>query len=544
MTFGLNSELQVKKLPIGIQSIDKILGTDDYVYVDKTAHIKRLIDSGASHYFLSRPRRFGKSLFVSTLEEIFKGNKHLFKECAIYNSDYDWQSYPVLHFDFSLIANQNPEALEAGLYDALDDISARYNLSISGSSLQSRLTRLVRAIAEKGQQVVVLVDEYDKPIISHLPSLNIAKKNRDLLADFFGALKGLDTHIRFTFITGVSKFSQVSIFSGLNNLKDITMIDQYADMLGYTEEELLKHFQPHIDSILQKRNASGQKLARKEIIDEIRAWYNGYRFSKDSISVYNPFSTLNFMESGFAEGYWYSTGTPSFLIDEVKKHPQTVTSLSGSMALKSSLMNISRLDRINLTALMFQTGYLTVSNYLSDQDVYCLDFPNREVREAFFNSLLEDFAQVTPTDVSQHAMKIQKSLQMFEINNFIEIINGHFAKISYQLFVKAQEGFFSAIFLTFLERSGIKTNAEISTNIGRVDLVAELPEHTCVFEFKLDQSADIAFNQADAKNYKERYSHAEKNTLVIGINFSSKSRNISEWKAKLFSPDGQELKEL
>ena len=532
----------MKKLPTGIQNIKEIL-SEDFVYVDKTDFAYKLINGG-KYYFMSRPRRFGKSLFVSTLEEIFKGNKELFTGLEIYNSDYEWSHHPILHFDFALISHQTTEALRAGLQDALEDIAQQYGLPITGSSLQSQLTRLVRALAEKSGSVVVLVDEYDKPIISHLTDLDTAKQNRDLLRDFFGTLKGLDTHIKFTFVTGVSKFSQVSLFSGLNNLTDITMDEDYSCMLGYTEKDISKHFGKHIEQIVNKRNLAGIQTSDTNILDELRTWYNGYRFSKHLDSVYNPFSTLNFMKSGNAEGYWYSTGTPSFLVDQVKKHPQSVTSLNGAMAFKSSLMNISRLERIDLIALMFQTGYLTIQNYLSDQDMYCLNFPNREVREAFFNSLLQDFAQVQPTDISQSASRVQESLDTHQIRQFVEIINSHFAKISYQLFLNANEGFYHAIFLTFLERSGFKTTAEVSANIGRIDLVAELPNATCIFELKLDKSADIAFDQAETKKYKERYSHTDKEILVIGINFSSKTRNISEWKAKLFSSEGKELKEL
>ena len=533
----------MKKLPTGIQSIAKILGKDEFVYVDKTGFIEKLINSGSPHYFMSRPRRFGKSLFVSTLEEFFKGNKGLFRGCIIHGSDYDWVPHPILHLDFSRLPDDDSDKFSDALKRKLHNLASQHGVVIETPSLQEGIEDLIVKISGS-RKVVVLVDEYDHPIINNLQDVKTAEKNRNILKALFSTLKSLDAYIRFTFVTGVSKFSQVSLFSGPNYLTDITMIDQYADMLGYTEEELLKHFKSHIDNILEKRNTADQKLARKEIIDEIRAWYNGYRFSKDPISVYNPFSTLNFMESGFAEGYWYSTGTPSFLIDEVKKHPQTVTSLSGSMAFKSSLMDISRLERIDLTALMFQTGYLTVQNYFTDSDMYCLDFPNREVREAFFNSLLEDFAQIKPTDISQSTAKVQESLKSYKIQQFVEIINNHFAKISYQLFAKAQEGFYSAIFLTFLERSGIKTSAEVSTNIGRIDLVAEFHDLIFVFEFKLDQSAEVAFGQAEAKKYKERDSHTEKNILVIGIDFSSKSRNISGWKAKLFSPEGKELKEL
>ena len=529
----------MKKLPSGIQSIQEIL-SNGYIYVDKTELAYKLI-SGDKHYFISRPRRFGKSLFVSTLEEIFTGSKELFKECSIYKSSYDWQPHPVFHFDFSLIAHHTPEALRKGLEDVLEDIATKYGLSISGSSLQSQLTRLVKASSSKLNQVVVLVDEYDKPIVSHLADLETAKQNRDLLRDFFGTLKGLDAHIRFTFITGVSKFSQVSLFSGLNNLNDITMNEDFAGMLGYTDEEVQKYFVPHMEAIISKR---GSNISKNDLLNEIRMWYNGYRFSSSPTSVYNPFSTLNFMKSGSAKSYWYRTGTPSFLIQQIKKQPESAIPLSGAAALEGTLSDISSLERINLTALMFQTGYLTITDYDDDSSFYYLDFPNLEVRSAFFNSLLEDFVQIDPTNVIKNASQVQQALESQDIKTFISIMNSHFGKIAYPLFANAQEGFYSAILLTFLERSGIKISAEVMTNIGRIDLVADLEKTTYVFELKLDKTADIALDQATTQKYREKHLHSTKEILVVGINFSSETRNIAEHKAQLFSPTGKLIKEL
>ena len=529
----------MKKLPLGIQSIEKILANNDYVYVDKTGFIKQLIDAGSPHYFMSRPRRFGKSLFVSTLEEIFKGNKELFKGLEIYNSNYQWKPYPVLHFDFSLIANQSPEALRAGLHDVLDDISAQYHLSISGSSLQSRLTRLVRALAEQGSQVVVLVDEYDKPIINNLSSLNTAEKNRDLLGDFFGALKGLDAQIKFTFITGVSKFSQVSIFSGLNNLKDITMVDSYADMLGYTEEDLHRYFQSHIHSILQKRNKSGQKITYEEILDEIRVWYNGYRFSKATTSVYNPFSTLNYMESGEPKAYWYRTGTPSFLTGEMSKHPRYLAPLSGTTASENSLLDISSLDSIDLKALMFQTGYLTVQGF-SGNDLYHLGFPNKEVEQAFFQSLTTCFAKIDPAASTVYIESLEKQ----NISDFLKKLGSFFASFPYHLFAKASEATYQGMLLALLKGMGLSASAEYATNLGRIDVVIETEKITYIFECKLDKSAAEALTQIEDRKYYQQYIQTGKEIGLVGVNFSSKDRNISEWKGRLLASSGELLREL
>lgn len=533
----------MKKLPIGIQSIEKILGEGRYIYVDKTQFAKQLMDEGSPHYFLSRPRRFGKSLFLNTLEEIFKGNKELFKECQIYHSDHDWQSYPILHFDFARIASGTHKQFILGLKAVLEKMSSHYGICIKGPSIQFQLEVLIENLAKKNQ-VVVLVDEYDSPIINNLNKLEVAEQNRDLMKDFFGTLKSLDRYLKFTFVTGVSKFSQVSLFSGPNNLTDITMDPKYAGMMGYTEEELKRCFTEHIKSISKRRSCQGKRVLEEEVLLEIRTWYDGYRFSEKELPIYNPYSTLRFLNAQKAESYWYSTATPSFLIDEVKKHPQSIVPLSGISALKSTLLDISKLDKIHLAALMFQTGYLTIQDYNQEEDSYRLGFPNKEVRQAFFNSLLQEFAEVDPLEISRVAREIRRDLENFDLESFVSKMNVHFAKMAYQLFSKASEGFYQAVFFTFLEKSGISTTAEIATNIGRIDLVSNMPNATYVFELKLDKTADIAFNQAEAKKYRERYSHHGKDILVMGINFSSQSRNIGDWKGAVFSPRGKLIEEF
>ncbi|MBF5059410.1 AAA family ATPase [Candidatus Neptunochlamydia vexilliferae] len=392
----------MKKLPIGIQSIGKILSGGDYVYIDKTPFVKKLLDEGSPYYFISRPRRFGKSLFLNTLEEVFKGNKKLFKGCKIYESDYDWQKHPVVYLDFSKVANDSPGQLRNALKIRLGIIAKEHDISIITDDIQVAIDTLVVGLSKKYKsKVVILIDEYDKPIIDHLENLEYAKKNRDILKSFFGTLKALDKELRFIFVTGISKFSQVSLFSALNNLNDITMEPEYAGMMGYTDEELKSAFQSHIQAITRFRNQKGYVFSEEEIIKEVQCWYNGYRFSEEELSVYNPFSTLKFMQRKKAKTYWYSTGTPSFLIQEVKKHPQAVTSLRGKAVLRTTLSDISNLDRIDLSALMFQTGYLTIKGYNPEEDSYTLDFPNKEVEQAFFNSLLEEFASVDPLRVRQ-----------------------------------------------------------------------------------------------------------------------------------------------
>ena len=292
----------MKKLPIGLQSIKKIRAKD-CIYVDKTQFAFELIKGGASYYFLSRPRRFGKSLFVSTLKEIFKGNKALFEGCHIAASNYDWKPYPVLSFNFGSIANKTSEKLERNLHEIITTISEEHSIKINVTSLEFRLEMLVKGLAKNGR-VVVLIDEYDKALIDNLHNQEVAEGNRRILQDFFGALKNLDEYIEFTFITGVSKFSKVSLFSGANHLKDISMDTRYAAMMGYTQEELIEYFGEHIEDIAQTRNQKGQANSEEDILAEIKDWYDGYRFSEEEIYVYNPFSTLNYLDAKKANSYW------------------------------------------------------------------------------------------------------------------------------------------------------------------------------------------------------------------------------------------------
>ena len=320
---------------------------------------------------------------------------------------------------------------------------------------------------------------------------------------------------------------------------------RYATMMGYTEDDLKRSFAPYISLIATERSHREAPTTEGDILEELRTWYNGYRFSQATTCVYNPFSTLHFMDEKEAQSYWYSTGTPSFLIDEIKKHPQSVISLSGSIALKSALSDISNIAHINLAALMFQTGYLTIHNYNALDNSYTLDFPNKEVKEAFFNSLLQDFTEVNPLKVSQAANEIKNALHHLDLDDFISKMNVHFAKIPYPLFVRATEGFYQAVFFTFLEKSGITTSAEVATNCGRIDLLVETDQSIYIFELKLDKTATIALTQAKIKKYRKRLcAQGKKQTVVVGINFSSKSRNISNWQGHLFSPAGDFIKDL
>ena len=485
----------MKNLPIGIQNIQEII-TDGYIYVDKTQFALELIQTG-KHYFLSRPRRFGKSVFVSTLEEIFKGNKALFEGCHIAQSNYDWKPYPVLLLDFGDIANETTKELKADLSDALTKMGIEQSITVEGPSLQSQLKALIKALAKNGK-VVVLIDEYDKPLIDNLHNQKIAEGNRRLLQSFFGALKSLDKHIKFTFITGISKFSKVSLFSGANHLKDISMDARYAAMMGYTQEELIECFDEHIQDIAQERNQQGEPSTKEEVLAEIKDWYNGYRFSEEEIYVYNPFSTLNYLDEKKADSYWFATGTPFFLTEQIKKHSKDLVPLSGTKAKSDELMSSGNITEIDIKALMFQSGYLTIESYNEKTRYYQLGFPNKEVREAFIHSLVKHFAKLN----AKFSAEMRTLLDKHNLTVFFEKIKLRFNKFPYQTFSKAQEHTYHGLLLSLLNGMDLEVSSEISSSWGRLDLLIQMPQTSYVIELKLDSTPEAGLKQIISKGVR------------------------------------------
>ncbi|XWN35619.1 MAG: AAA family ATPase [Roseivirga sp.] len=529
----------MKKLPIGIQSIGDIL-TEGYVYVDKTQFALQMIESG-KHYFLSRPRRFGKSLFVSTLKEIFRGNKELFKGYHIYNSHYDWQPYPVLHLDFSEILNESTQDLKDSLKRTLAAIATDHETRVEVPSAQEGLKYLIKALSKsKEQRVVILIDEYDAPLIDHLDKPEVAEENREVLRSFYKVLKSQEEHIRFTFVTGISKFSQVSLFSGPNHLDDITMDSQHATIMGYTEEEVVQYFDEHIELITAKRNEQGEQTSEEEVLTEIKAWYNGYRFSEAERYVYNPFSTLQFLSKKKARGYWYASGTPSFLIEQLKKHPESMVPLAGTSAEESELMDISSLEELDLKALMFQTGYLTIEGYNAASKHYQLGFPNQEVREAFTKSLIKHFAKLD----TAFSTKSKEALKEGDLSLFFAQLKVALASFPYQLFTEAGERTYHGMVLSLMSGMGLEVSAERPSSLGRVDLLVELARTTYVMELKLDSSAEVALEQIREKQYHVPHLRKGKEVAIVGVNFSSKTRNVNSWRGELLDEQGEVVRVL
>ena len=509
----------MKKLPVGIQAIEEIIN-EGYAYVDKTDLIFDLITKG-KYYFLSRPRRFGKSLLVSTLKAIFSGNKTLFKDCQINTKDYDWKKHPIIHLDFSEFPTDTTEKLEIALREKLEYIAHAHETTLKGSSLELQLGNLIKDLSRQNK-VVFLVDEYDKPLIDNLSRLDVAAANRNMLKSFLGVLKGLDNYLKFIFVTGVSKFSQVSLFSGINHLEDITIDSSYATLLGYTEEEINLFFKDHLIEMSKKRKTTPQ-----ELISLMRHWYNGYGFSRENASVYNPFSVLLFLKNGEINNYWFQTATPTFLINLIKKQTYPLNQISG-IQVGNSIFNNFDLEKISLISLMWQTGYLTIKSYDPSTRLYYLDYPNEEVKVSFLEYLAEGITNMSMPQATGCARECAQALYNYNLEEFFHKLKLFFADIPYDMHV-SQEKYYQTVFYVIGKLIGLDAQLEVKTNIGRIDMVVTTDKLVYIFEFKIDASAEEALSQIRDNKYFEKYSDHKKKLILVGVNFDTKERNITDW---------------
>ena len=396
----------MKKLPLGIQNFRKIID-GDYIYVDKTRYIYNLIYN-ASYYFLSRPRRFGKSLLLDTIEEAFSGDRELFKGLWIYDSDYGFEKHPVIRLDMSNIANKTPETLENSLLGVLRNRVKEEGFDIDSNMPSDIFRSMIEALYRKySQRVVVLIDEYDKPILDHLQDADTAEANRDVLRGFYGILKSMDPFLRFTFITGITKFTKTSIFSGLNNLYDITLDEIYSNICGVAIEDLSELFSEHIEGIA----AANGGVSTASITEEILAWYDGYSWDGKT-RVINPYSLLSFFMRKSLESFWYASGTPTFLIDILKKRPASFLALQ-NLEMRERVLDSFDIKKIGLASLLFQTGYLTVKSILPDlkPTVYLLDIPNLEVKEALYMNIIAEFTEQDGSFAESANIRIREKLK-------------------------------------------------------------------------------------------------------------------------------------
>ncbi|MBR4667116.1 MAG: AAA family ATPase [Lentisphaeria bacterium] len=510
----------MKDLTSSVYSFENLIN-GNFLYVDKTEYIWQLIRPANAMYFLSRPRRFGKSLTLSTLKAVFEGKKELFKGLALYDKPYDWKTHPVIHLDMANCDIQTPEELSEYLNDLLTNVASSFDLNLRGELLTTRFENLISDIAKLGS-IVLLVDEYDKPILNNITDPKV-KEILQVLKGFYSNIKKAGNDLRFAFITGVSKFCHVSLFSDLNNLTDITMDARYATMLGYTQEELEGNFSDRITALAGNRDLD-------EFKEEIKAWYNGYRFHSSSATVYNPVSLAKFFESGGEfNNYWFSTGTPSFLLELIKKQRFNFEEVLNT-PVSNFAFDAYEIDRINPLTLLLQTGYLTIDSAVKryGDTVYRLRFPNLEVKGSFETYLAGYCSGLRTDQVKDSVYKLADAVTAGDVDGFMKAMKVFFAKVPYDVHLKDENNFHLLFFSIFM-LLGISIEAESRTNEGRIDAVASNEGFVFVFEFKLDKTRELALDQIKERDYCRRYMNSGKKIFLVGVNFDMERGQIQDW---------------
>ncbi|WP_296026305.1 ATP-binding protein [uncultured Bacteroides sp.] len=512
----------LRKLPIGIQTFEK-LRRGDYLYVDKTDFVWK-IASTSTPYFLSRPRRFGKSLLLSTFEAYFEGKRELFEGLAIAGMEKEWKRYPVLHLDLNAEKYDSTRALTEILSRQLTQWELKYGKGVDEETLAGRFSGVIRRASEQaGCGVVVLVDEYDKPLLQALGDNALLDDYRKTLKAFYGVLKSSDRYLRFVFLTGVTKFAQVSVFSDLNQLNDISLDFAYATVCGITKEELLTTFIPELE-----RQAVANDMTLEEAIETMTRKYDGYHFHPKGAGAFNPFSVLSSFNKLEFGSYWFQTGTPTFLVELLKRSDYDLrTLIDGVEAPASSFMEY-RVDANNPIPLIYQSGYLTIKDYDKRFGNYLLEFPNDEVRYGFLNFLVPFYTPMKDDDQGFYIGKFVYELEHGDYDSFLTRLQAFFADFPYELNDKTERHYQVVFYLVF-KLMGQFTDAEVRSARGRADAVVKTPKYIYVFEFKLNGTAEQALRQIDDKGYLIPYQSDGRELVKIGVEFSAEQRNISGW---------------
>ena len=515
VTFG-------RKLPIGIQTFSDIR-TQGYLYVDKTALVWQIANSGKP-YFLSRPRRFGKSLLLSTFEAYFEGRKDLFEGLAIEQLEEKWEKHPVLHLDLNARKYERPEDLVAMLNQYLEKWEARFGDEKKGRAPEERFEYVIRrAYEQTGKGVVVLVDEYDKPLLQCLHNEELLEAYRSMLKAFYGVLKSADKYLRFAFLTGVTKFSQVSVFSDLNQLNDISLDYDSGTLCGITHEELVNTFSPEIE-MLAKANG----LSNEEAIEQMTQQYDGYHFHPYADGVYNPFSVLNAFYKKEFGNYWFQTGTPTFLVKSLLKSDYDLRTLMDGVETPAINFSEYRADTDNPIPLIYQSGYLTIKEYDKRFKTYKLSFPNDEVRYGFLNFLVPFYTPITDDKKNFYIGQFIKELEQGEVDAFMQRFEAFFADFPYELNDKTERHYQVVVYLIF-KLMGQFTQAEVCSAKGRADAIVQTPKYIYVFEFKLNGTAEDALQQINDKGYAVPFQADGRQVVKVGVEFSAEARNVSRW---------------
>lgn len=516
--------MALKLYPIGIQTFERIR-KEDKLYIDKTEYIYRMAHTSGTYFFLGRPRRFGKSLLVTTMQSYFEGKKELFKGLAIEKLEKEWTEYPVLHFDMSGGKHMDKEQLEEYLDYRLQEEEKKWGVTKPVKGANNRLIDLINTAYEKsGKQVVVLIDEYDAPMLDVVHEKEQLDMLRNMMRNFYSPLKYSEAKLRFVFLTGITKFSQVSIFSELNNIINISMSDEYAGICGITKEELLTQMSEDIDEL-----AKSQELTREETIAELKENYDGYHFPAKSPDVYNPFSLLNCFSTREFGAYWFSSGTPTYLIKMMRKFKVMPTNIS-KMYAKSSAFDAPTENMTAITPLLYQSGYLTIKGYDKFSKLYTLDLPNKEIKVGLFESLLPNylegmFAQNGDVAIAQMSVLIRQD----NMDGALQLLQTFLGTVPYCNVTNYEGHYQQMLYIIFSLLTGYVVDVEVHTPKGRLDIVMLTHTRLYIIELKLNKNAQAALQQINLKNYAQRFALCGKPVSKVGINFDSTTGNIEDW---------------
>lgn len=509
--------------PLGIQTFSEIRRRD-MLYVDKTEYVYRMASSG-KFFFLSRPRRFGKSLLVSTFQSYFEGRKELFKGLAIEKLEHEWTEYPVLHFDMSGGKHLDKEQLNRYLLSVLTENENRFGIKADAIDPNIRLMNLIKSLYQQtGKQVVVLIDEYDAPLLDVAHQDDNLIELRYIMRNFYSPLKLSEPYLRFVFLTGITKFSQLSIFSELNNIKNISMDEPYSGICGITKDELLTQMSEDIDALAKRMS-----LTREETIEKLKENYDGYHFTWPSPDVFNPFSLLNCFADGKTKAYWFGSGTPTYLINMLRKFNVLPTRIT-KMYAKASSFDAPTENMTTITPLLYQSGYLTIKDYEPMSEIYTLDIPNKEIKVGLFESLLPNYLEGTFAEAGDVTIaRMSVLIRQNDMDGAIRLLQTFFETVPYCNNTNYEGHYQQVLFIIFSLLTHFLVDVEIHTPNGRVDIVMLTNTHLYIIELKLNKDAKTAMQQINLKDYAQRFALCGKPAIKVGINFNAKSGQIEDW---------------
>ena len=516
--------MALKLYPVGIQTFERIR-KENKLYIDKTEYIYRMTHSGGCYFFLSRPRRFGKSLLVSTFESYFSGKKELFEGLAIEKLEQEWMEYPVLHFDMSGGKHMEKEQLEDYLSNRLEAEERKWGITHTKRGANDRLTELITTAYEiSGKQVVVLIDEYDAPMLDVAHERKTLDELRNVMRNFYSPLKMCEPMLRFVFLTGITKFSQVSIFSELNNIKNISLDDEYAGVCGITKEELLTQMSEDIDVL-----AEALEMTREETIAKLKENYDGYHFSPASPDVFNPYSLLNCFDDKNFGAYWFSSGTPTYLINMLRKFKVLPAKIGRSLA-RSSAFDAPTENLKTITPLLYQSGYITIKGYDKMSQLFTLDLPNKEIKVGLFESLLPYYLEGMYAEEGDVAIaQMSVLIRQGDMDGALRLLQEFLGTVPYCNNTNYEGHYQQVLFIIFTLLTHFVVDVEVHTPNGRVDVVMETEDTLYLIELKLNKSAQAAMQQINLKQYGQRFARCGKPIVKVGVNFDAKKGNIEDW---------------